>query len=269
MRTPLFPIAACAAIAVMTACTTPAPALPDALILDQPVVLLGEVHDHPLQHALRLRAFDALLARGARPALALEQFDRDQQAALDALRRREPPPDAQAVIALAGTKGWNWSFYRPFIERALQHGLPIVAANVSRSDARRVMREGLAATGFDADVPPSLLAAQAAEIEAGHCGKLPAGMAAQMAQSQVARDQFMARVLQDHAERGVVLLAGNSHVRTDRGVPYWLDAATRRRSVAIGVLEEDDDTAAFDRIVRTAVHERPDPCAGFKAPARP
>jgi uncharacterized iron-regulated protein len=35
------------------------------------VVLLGEVHDNAAQHALRLRAFEALLAKGARPVLAL------------------------------------------------------------------------------------------------------------------------------------------------------------------------------------------------------
>ena len=50
------------------------------LALNKPVVLLGEVHDNAAQHALRLRAFEALLAGGARPALALEQFDRNRQA---------------------------------------------------------------------------------------------------------------------------------------------------------------------------------------------
>ena len=260
------PIAALAAIGVLSACAGPAPGLPDALRLTQPVVLLGEVHDHPAQHALRLQAFADALARGARPALALEQFDRGKQGALDALQASQPAPDAQALIAAAGASGWDWAYYRPFIALALQYGLPVVAANVSREEARRVMREGLAASGFDAEVPADLLAAQVAAIEASHCGKLPSGVAPRMALSQVARDQFMARVLQTHAPRGVVLLAGNSHVRTDVGVPRWLDAATRGRSVAIGVLEEGDPTTAFDRIVRTAVHPRPDPCLDFKPP---
>jgi hypothetical protein len=39
----------------------------------------------------------------------------------------------------------------------------------------------------------------------------------------------------------VVLLAGNGHVRTDIGVPRWLDPATRQRSEAIGLLEAGDN----------------------------
>ena len=251
----------------LAACAMPTGPAVEALRFSAPVVLLGEVHDHPGQHALRLQAFEAALARGARPALALEQFDRDRQGAIDALRAREPAPDPQALISAVGGSGWDWDFYRPFIALALQHGLPIVAANVPRDEARRVMREGLAAAGFEARVPADVLAAHTRSIETSHCGALPPGLAPQMALAQVARDQFMARVLQEQAARGVVLLAGNGHVRTDVGVPRWLDPATRARSVAIGVLEAGDTTTAFDRIVRTAAHPRPDPCVGFKPPA--
>ncbi|MFX5385568.1 ChaN family lipoprotein, partial [Acinetobacter baumannii] len=62
----------------LAACATAAPPLQ----LREPVVLLGEVHDNAAQHALRLEAFKALLDGGARPALALEQLDRDKQPAL-------------------------------------------------------------------------------------------------------------------------------------------------------------------------------------------
>ncbi len=235
-------------------------------MFSKPVVLLGEVHDNTAQHALRLQAFRDLLATGARPALALEQFDRDRQPALDRLLAQTPPPDADALIAAAGAKGWTWDHYRPFLALALQHGLPIVAVNVGRDEARLIMREGLARHGFDADVPADVLQAQALDIEASHCGMLDQAAAKRMALSQVARDQSMARALRTHADRGVVLLAGNGHVRTDIGVPRWLDAATRARSEAIGVLEVDDTLTAFDRRIYTPVHERPDPCEGMRKP---
>lgn len=235
------------------------------LQLSQPVVLLGEVHDNAVQHRLRLRAFESLLARGARPVLALEQFDRDRQATIDAARARQPAPDADALIAAAGAaKGWHWPFYRPFIALALQYGLPIVAANVPQSQARAVMRDGLAASGFSAQVPEDVLRIQAKAIVDSHCGLVNEATAERMALSQVARDQFMARTLQDHAQRGVVLLAGNGHVRTDVGAPRWLDAATRSRSEAIGVLEQGDDSTAFDRLVYTPPQSRPDPCEGMR-----
>ncbi len=245
-----------------TACATTDPA--PGLALRQPVVLLGEVHDNAAQHALRLQAFETMLARGARPALVMEQFDREHQAAIDARRSASPPPDADALIAAGqGAAGWHWPFYRPFVAQALAHDLPIVAANVGRAEARRVMADGLAAHGFDADVPADLLAAQAAAIEASHCGMVGAEQAARMALAQVARDQAMARALQAHADRGAVLLAGNGHVRTDIGVPRWLDGTTRARSEAIGVLEEGDATTAFDRVVVTPAQPRSDPCAGI------
>lgn len=247
---------------------TLAPARAPALTLTQPVVLLGEVHDNAAQHALRLQAFRDLLTRGARPALALEQIDRSRQAALDALRARTPPPDADAVVAAVGEGGWNWAFYKPFIALALEHGLPIVAANVSRDEVRQVMREGLAATGFDPAVPEALLAGHARDIEDTHCGAIDAATARRMALAQVARDQFMARVLREHAARGVVLLAGNGHVRTDVGAPRWLDEATRARSEAIGLLEPDKTSGRYDRVVVTVAQERPDPCAALRGRSR-
>ncbi len=242
-----------------------APPAADTLTLSKPVVLLGEVRDNAAQHALRLQAFEALLATGARPVLAMEQLDRHRQADIDRVRTQTPPPDADALIqAAGGAPGWNWAFYRPFITLALQHGLPIVAANVPQAETRRVMREGLAATGFDAQVPPDVLQAQVQAIAGSHCGMLDEPTSRRMALSQVARDQFMARVLQQHAARGVVLLAGNGHVRTDVGAPRWLDAATRARSEAIGVLEQGDDDSAYDRRVFTPAQQRPDPCEAMR-----
>ncbi|CAD5371918.1 Cofac_haem_bdg domain-containing protein [Rubrivivax sp. A210] len=256
--------AACAFLAaLLAACATPEARPP--LVLMRPVVLLGEVHDNEGQHRLRLAAFKALLASGARPALALEQFDRERQPLIDRLRAQTPRPDAAALIAAAGPGGWDWAHYRPFLELALEHGLPIVAANVSREQARGVMREGLARYGYDAAVPDDLLAAHAGDIEASHCGMLDAATARRMALAQVARDQSMARALQEHAGRGVVLLAGNGHVRTDIGVPRWLDAPTRALSEAIGVLEDGDTLAAFDRRVFMPPQSRADPCEAMRA----
>ena len=159
----------CSLLSLLAACAhAPVP----SLRFERPVVLLGEVHDNAAQHALRLQAFEAWLAGGARPALVMEQFDRERQGVIDRLRAATPAPDADALIAAAGGVGWQWRYYRPFVALALQHGLPIVAANVSRDEARRVMREGLQAMGFNAAVPPELLQALADDIEGSHCGML-------------------------------------------------------------------------------------------------
>ncbi len=260
---------------LLSACAASGPGPLPALT--HPVLLLGEVHDNAIQHAERLRAFEALLATGARPALAMEQLDRERQGAIDALFAAGARPTADAVIAAGAPGGgqagsWNWNFYRPFIQAALKAGLPIVAANVSRDDARRVMREGLAPAGFDAAVPAELLAAHTRDIEASHCGMIDAPTAGRMALAQVARDQFMARVLEQHAARGVVLLAGNGHVRTDIGAPRWLQPEVRAKTQAVGWLETGSpDAKSFDAARFTPAQARPDPCEGMRkqVPARP
>jgi uncharacterized iron-regulated protein len=226
--------------------------------------LWGEVHDHPTIHAQRLAAFDALLATGERPAVVLEMFDRHRQPEID--RLRTAGADAAALVAAAGGRGWHWPFYQPIVERALAQGLPLRAANVGRDEARRVMTDGLAAHGFDADVPEPLLAAQAALIEASHCGLVDTALARRMALAQVARDQAMARAVQTHASRGVLLLAGNGHVRRDIGIPRWLDDDLRARVRVVGWVERGDTVQAYDERVEFEPHARPDPCAQMRAP---
>lgn len=245
-----------------------------AWVGERPILLLGEVHDHVALHAERLAAFDALLATGARPAIVMEPFDRARQPLIDRLRAEGA--DAARLVAEAGGAGWDWAFYRPYVERALAHGLPLIAANVGRDEARAVMRDGLAAHGFDAAVPADVEAALAAQIEASHCGMVDAAMARRMALAQVARDQAMARaVAAAQASRGsVVLLAGNGHVRADVGVPRWLGPALRERAWVVGYVERTPadaaaPAAAFDRRVEAAPQPRPDPCATMRRPATP
>jgi uncharacterized iron-regulated protein len=231
-----------------------------------PLLLYGEVHDNAHHHALRLEHLRALVERGARPALLFEPFDLERQADID--RARAAGADAQALIdaAAAPGAGWPWWLLRPLVALALQHDLPIVAANVSRTQARRVIAEGLAAQGFVADVPADIGSAQAALIEASHCGLIDAPTARRMALAQVARDQAMARLVQRHAERGVVLVAGNGHVRRDIGVPRWLDAPLQGRVEVVGQVESAADAppGAFDRTVVTPPQLREDPCAAMK-----
>ena len=246
------------------------PATGPAALLDltvAPIVLLGEVHDNAGQHAMRLDAFRALLASGARPALLMEQLDRERQPTIDAARAA-PGASAAEVFAAGSPNGWNAAFYTPFVELALRYGLPIVAANVSRAEARRVMQRGLSAEGFDAAVPKRIEAAHARDIQASHCGMIDRAAANRMAQAQIARDQFMARVIEENRSRGAVLLAGNGHVRNDVGVPRWLAPATRARSRSIGLLEAGDDSgSAFDFALTTPRQPREDPCASFRPAA--
>lgn len=272
----------CIAVAV-AACAAPAPSQPwESRLTGDAIVLLGEVHDNAVQHRQRLDLLRAAFAAGWRPAIAMEQFDVERQVDIDRARR-ERPRDAQHVIDLATTRtgavrsgeGWNWAFYRPYVTLALQYDVPLLAANLSSADTRRIVRSGLAASfdpgrltalGLDRAIAPDWQQAQEREIDRGHCGALPTALWRRMAQAQFARDAVMADVVRQHAGRGIVLLAGNGHVRRDIGVPRWL-GTDASRLLTVGLLERDDvDTPpdAFDATLRTARADRPDPCAEFK-----
>ncbi|HJV61200.1 MAG TPA: ChaN family lipoprotein [Albitalea sp.] len=267
------------------ACSTPERREPwESRLRGDAVVLLGEVHDNPALHALRLAALRRALAAGWRPVIAMEQFDREHQADIERARR-ERPGDARHLIDLAAPArpggsagGWHWDSYRPVVELALRYDLPLIAANLSNPDTTKIVRGGyaavfdaadIAALGLDRPIAPDWQAAQEHEIDQGHCHALPPASWPRMARAQFARDAMMAATLQAQAQsgRGVVLLAGNGHVRRDLGVPRWMAPAWRDRLMSVGYLEQGDDmpgAGAFDAVVWAPPASRPDPCEGFK-----
>ncbi len=227
------------------------------------IIILGEVHDNGNQHALRAAALRSLIESGARPAIAFEQFDRGQQAAIDAARKVRPR-DVDYLIAQArGASSWNWALYKPFLALALEYDLPIVAANLSRADAMQV---ATGATPAAFEVSAAFLRAHEEIIAEGHCNLLPAQALPGMARAQIARDRALAEAIAPYAARGVVLLTGNGHARTDIGVPHWLSSEARATLVSIALLERPADGAldaspsAYDAYLLTDAVKRPDPC---------
>lgn len=237
------------------------------------VLLLGEVHDNAAGHAARVALLQDKLAAGWRPAIAMEQFDTDQQPALDTAMRE--CADAACVIAkVAPAKSsWTWEYYTPVIALALQYKLPLYAANLSRSEASKVVKDGFAAAlsaaliaQYSLDtLPATVLTAQENAVRDSHCGALPEALVSPMAKAQIARDVVMAQTLRTHAATGIVLIAGNGHVRSDIAVPFWLHRDGLHVHT-VGFLEPDTDTIAFDDIRHIPASPRAAPCAGFKAP---
>jgi len=240
------------------------------------IVLLGEVHDNPILQQLRLEILERALAAGWRPTIAMEQFDREYQFAIERARK-ERPLDARYLIQQAegpAAGGWNWDFYRPLVALALKYHLPLLAANLSRADADKIVRRGYAgvfdaATIRDLQLEPTgtaLLSRQEEEVDRGHCHLLPKQLLPGMARAQLARDAVMASIVRAHAIEGVVLLAGNGHVRRDLGVPRWLEALDRARAFSVGFLERGGEPPAsvFDAVVTAAPASRPDPCKALQ-----
>jgi uncharacterized iron-regulated protein len=240
------------------------------------IYLLGEVHDNPTAHSRRFELIEKLISANFKPAIAMEQFDRDNQAALN--QAMNSCKDSDCVIQKAGGKGWEWNFYKPVIETALKLRLPIIAANLSSKDAMKIARDGLGAAidpetlhDFNLDMPldSDLFQKQKVAIEIGHCHTLPTSAFKGMVNAQVARDVWMAKAIRENSSHGLILLAGNGHVRKDIGVYHWLSSAERTRTQVIAYTEEDGDSlispekSVFDRTILVEPFERDDPCEAF------
>ncbi len=239
------------------------------------VLLLGEVHDNAQGHQLRYQLLRQRVEAGWRPAIVMEQFDRENQDLVD--KALKGCADAQCVIQVAGGARWDWQLYYPVIQLALTYHLPLVAGNLSRADASRVVRDGVASSfdpksvreyQLDQPLPAAIVSAQQQEIVAGHCNMLPEMMIGGMVNAQVARDIWMAKIVRDQQPRDVVLIAGNGHVRKDIGVGYWINQVAPALSVrSVGFIEGRDaenSSGRYDSIQTLAPQQRDDPCKQVK-----
>lgn len=243
------------------------------------VVLLGEIHDNSEHHRLQAAVLQGRVDSGARPALLMEQFDTDQQAALDEARR-----DGRDLATVM--RGWNWSNYQPLVAIANSARLPLRGANLSRTAARPVVREGYAVLPAGETVRLALETGWNEEreqylrglIEKSHCGKIDVQLRDGLVRAQRLRDATLADAALASIDAGVVFILGRGHARRDVGVPIYL--AARRpgtRVLSIGMVEVGAGRTApeayeavsvagihpHDLLWFTARAERPDPCLAF------
>ena len=234
-------------------------------------VLVGEIHDNPEHHRLQRRALEALAQAGAR-AVAMEQFDTEHQPAMDAAGAKGADAESLGDAGRFDREGWGWALYRALVEFAVERRWPILAANLSRKELRSAAGDPSRVAALPS--PPGLVAALEKDMVDGHCGHRPDPKTlAAMVNGQRLRDARMAAVLEG-APGPTVLIAGNGHVRRDRGVPLYLGNGD---ALVIGQVEvrpgEADPKAylaggfaggpVYDIVFFSARAEREDPCAAF------
>jgi len=154
-----------------------------------------------------------------------------------------------------------------------------------RGDRSDATGEELARIEMAERMPSALVDALGGELEASHCGMVPASALGAMSLAQRYVDAYMAEGLIAAARRhgGAFLLAGNGHVRTDRGVPWYVrQMAPGLKAVAVVLIEVEegkehagayvprapDGTAAADYMLFTPRHVRPDPCEKMRQEKR-
>jgi uncharacterized iron-regulated protein len=235
------------------------------------VLYLGEEHGNPSGHRLEAdmlalvhqRAKGPGTRAGARPvALSLEMFERDVQPVLDeyladTIREKDLLSDARP---------WpNYmTDYRPLIEYAKAHGLPVIAANAPKRYVNRVGRLGDAALaglgapalGWLAPQPlPSAGAAYKAKFEAA-MGDMGQHGGPGLLAAQVLRDATMAwaidRYLSAHPGALVVQVNGKFHSEGHLGVPEQLKRYRPAvRQVVVTMTARPDADTRGDFVITT------------------
>ena len=254
-------------------------------------VLFGEVHDNALHHELRSR-----LGMSNFASVVMEQMPNDKSAILDTFWRetaknyKDGDIDKLKTAVDWANGGWSKYNYDPLFLAILKGAQPIFAGDAPRETIKTIAKGGEAAVSaedktrlaLDKPLGEKLDAAALSEIELAHCNALPKEALGGMAYAQRYRDATLSDgVITAISKRGsTLLIAGNGHVRKDRGVAWYLgQRKPGLKTLSIQLIEVEEgktDAAAYvpldpdgkpaaDYVIFTPKAERADPCEAMKA----
>jgi uncharacterized iron-regulated protein len=110
-------------------------------VLDSDVVFVGEFHGNHAAHLLQMQLMAQLHAQRPQQILSMEMFNRDQQSILN----RYLDGEIGETYLIKEAPAWqNYTgSYRPLVEYAKSHFIPVIAANASADIVRCIGREGV------------------------------------------------------------------------------------------------------------------------------
>lgn len=198
---------------------------------DARAVLIGEQHDRLDHHLNQLEIIKRLHERNPDLAVGMEQFQQPFQEWLD--RYVEGGIDTDDM--LVGTeyfKRWKLDYrhYEPILTYAREHGIPVVALNVSAEVSRKVASQGLGALSEkEAARIPQLDRSNEAyrdrlrKVFDKHPTSNHGGSFENFYTTQLLWDESMAaraaEYLESHPGRTMAIIAGGGHVEYGSGIP--------------------------------------------------
>ncbi len=108
------------------------------------LVFVGEVHDNPEHHLIQVQILQALIARHGAITVAMEFFQKPQQAIIDRYIEGKST-ETEFLKEVDWKKQWSfdYSFYRPLLLALKEKGGKILAINAPRDIVKKVARSGL------------------------------------------------------------------------------------------------------------------------------
>ncbi len=204
------------------------------------VVYVGESHDRYDNHLVQLAVLRALHRREQAVALGVEWFQQDVQAHLDDYIAGRIDA-SQMLLRTEYYERWRFDYplYRPILEYAREHAIPVIALNAPQAITREIGRVGLDA------LPEELRAQLPAEYSPtneGYSQRIRDAFELHQDESQPFEhfldvmntwDETMARNAAGYLEANpghrLVVMAGRGHAGFRQGIP---DRVKRRVAVS-------------------------------------
>ncbi|EOD78012.1 hypothetical protein D515_03236 [Grimontia indica] len=211
-------------------------------VKDADVILVGEWHTHSGVHLFQAQLLAMLNSAYPDVALSMEQFTRNDQAVLDEYLAGKFGENS----LLSKTSKWSnyEGSYRPLVEYAKAHSVPVIASNAPIEIVRCIGREGKAYLDRLPQEKRGLVAETLSDGESPYKEKFFAAMfhgnetkTGNQYLAQLAWDDTMAEsivnYLAEHPNDKVMHIAGAFHVENGLGIAARITARNPELKVAI------------------------------------
>ena len=243
-------------------------------------LLLGEKHDNIAHHDRQALMVSMLREAGKSGVLVMEMAEQKHRKVLAEL---EPEGlDGLGDAIEWQQRGWgDWRDYQPIAEEGYAAGMRLKPGNPDRETLMSVGRGGeltkdqLEDLHWDVDYNDADRESLLDELVDAHCGMMGRESMGSLVRLQRLKDAFMAREMRQTRTDGEVsvLIAGNGHVRKDRGVPMFLNEDDSVLSVALVEVVRDEtdpnrypsfNASLYDYVWFTPRVDEIDPCEKFR-----
>ena len=215
------------------------------------IIYIGERHDRFAHHINQLQFIKKMHNAGYNLAVGMEMFQKPFQPVVnDYLAGRIDERTFLKKTEYFSMWGYDYNLYKPIIDYLKQQNLPLVALNIYGEISRKVARDGIYSLSDNEkkQLPGSMdfsnerYRKDLNEVFLLHKEQVELKDFSYFLEAQILWDEVMAesaqKFLTDHPERKLVILAGNSHLGHNYGIP---DRLYRRNHEPFTVVVQDEE----------------------------
>ena len=213
------------------------------------VVLVGETHTRFDHHLVQLEILKLLYQKSPKLAIGVEWFQQPYQKHLDAYVAGEM--SEQEMLRLTGYfERWRFDYrlYRPILQYAREHNIPVIALNASRELSSALSKSGFddLSTELKKQLPQSYDWSDKAyeqrlrsifDLHPDYPGEF-----GDFLRGQLTWDESMAETavhyLEENPESRLLILAGSGHIAYGSGIPNRIKRRIEVKQFSILVSED-------------------------------